>query len=269
MPLTQDEISKIMESIKEYIFQSHKFPSISEISETSKISKTRCREICDQLVQKNMLYVVFEGQGVPKIYVPYDMMQGLLMTQKKPEWVSKHSLKERDELIKKSTDLNTQLVAYDMFERLLYATDIPLEASVAFALKWLEFKNVVHYKENPDNPDITFEHEGKKVLVEVEGTIKNGGKAKVLQLDGWIRREIDKGKKVAELQGIFVINHFREMEPNSRGDPLGPHAKEYLKRYNCKFLTTPFLFRILKRIKEEGLEKEDARKIIWQGEKIA
>jgi hypothetical protein len=258
----------IRNAITEHIFLTHRFPSIAEISEITKLNRARCAEVCTELVKDNQLHIVFEGKGLPTVYVPYDMMQGLLMTQKKPDWTSKYSWKERRDIVHRTNDLNKQLLALEMFDRLLYATDVPLEEAVAFSLDWLEFKNVIHHKENPDNPDVTFEHAGKKVLVEVEGTTNAGGKAKVLQLDGWIRREIDKGIKAEELQGILVVNHFRTIEPRLRKDPLGSHAKEYLKRYDSRFLTTPFLFETLRRAKEEGLKKEEAREIIWQGEKI-
>jgi hypothetical protein len=259
----------VMDSIVEYIFQTHKFPSVAKISEMTRINRVKCAEICSQLVKKNKLYTVFEGKGVPTVYVPYDMMQSLLMTQKKPGWVSNYSFKEEIKLTEKARHMNDQLIAFDTFKRLIYATDIPLEEAVAFALNWLGFKNVIHFKDNTDNPDITFEYNSKKVLVEVEGTTKAGGKAKILQLDGWLRREIDKGIKANELQGIFVINHFRDVEPSSRGDPLTPHAKEFLKRYNFRFFTTPFLFDVIKRVKEDKLSKKEARKIVWQGQKIA
>lgn len=259
---------KIQDSITEYIFQTHKFPSVTEISEITELSRTKCSKICNELVNENQLYIVFEGKGLPTVYVPYDMMQGLLITQKKPNWVFKYSFKDESLLVDKVRELNEQLVTYDMFKRLLYATDIPLEEAVAFTLKWLGFKNVVHHKENPDNPDITFEYNGKKVLIEIEGTTKAGDKKKILQLDGWIQREINKGKKAEELQGIFVVNHFREDKPNARAKPLTPHAKEFLKRYHFRFLTTPFLFNIARRVKEEGLTKRDATKIVWEGEKI-
>ena len=79
--------------------------------------------------------------------------------------------------------LQSELVTYELFKRLLYTTDFALEEAVAFALSWLEFEDVIHNKDNTDNPDVTFKHDGKKALVEIEGTTKAGGKAKVLQLE--------------------------------------------------------------------------------------
>ena len=84
-----------------------------------------------------------------------------------------------------------------------------------------------------------------------------------------MKREIDAGKKSAESEGFYIINHFRELEPASRGDPLGNHAKEYLKRYQFKYLTTLSLFNMVKRVKEGMLTEEDARSEVWQGDRIA
>ena len=155
-----------------------------------------------------------------------------------------------------------------MFERLLYTTDIPLQEAVAFALEWLGFLDVKHYKEDPDNPDVTFMYKDIKALVEIEGTTKASDKNKALQLDGWMTREImDLNRKAGELKGFLIVNHFREMEPEKRGDPLTTHAKEFLKLKQSYFFTTCFLFNIVKDVMD-GLSKEEAQKKVWEGEKI-
>jgi len=158
---------------------------------------------------------------------------------------------------------------YDMFERLLYRTDIPLEEAVAFTLNYLDFQNVIHHKENRDYADITFDYDKIKVLVEVEGTTKQGDKDKVLQLEGWVKAEIEKGEKdPAQIQGFFIVNHFRETNPENREDPLTKHAKTFLKHYHFRFLTTYFLFKIVKQVNDGKLDTKNARQILWEGEKI-
>lgn len=125
-----------------------------------------------------------------------------------------------------------------------------------------------HLKGDPDNPDLIFEHAGKKVLVEVHGTKKLGPKSKVLQLEGWITREIDKGLKEGQVQGIYAINHYREQEPNKRNSPLSDHAVEFMKRYKFILITTPRLFSIVKEVTEGGISKKEARAKVWEGESI-
>lgn len=263
-----EDYKKIIQEVREYIFRNHRFPSISQISESTRISVGKCKDLCLQLVRQKQLYMVFGGgRGLPIILLPYNMMQAILRTQAKPNWITDHGFTESEELYRKIAKLNKEINRYEMFERLLYTEDIPLEEAVAFTLDWLGFKNVVHYKDNPDNPDITFEDNGRLVLMEIEGTTKAGDKRKILQLDGWMTREINKGKARKELDGIFVVNHHRENAPDKRNDPLTKHAREFLKHYSFRFFTTPFLFSIISSIVEGKLTKKEARKVVLKGEK--
>lgn len=266
---SSEDYKKVMQAVREHIFRNHKFPSISQIAKITRIPVSRCKSMCNRLARENQLYIVFGGgKGLPIIVLPYDMMQGVLRTQAKPKWMDKFGFKEKNKLDREIKERNKKIIVYEMFERLLYTEDVPLEEAVAFTLDWLGFNNVRHYKENPDNPDITFEHDEKLVLVEVEGTTKAGDKSKVLQLDGWIRREIElRGKKREELIGIFVVNHYREIEPNKRSAPLTQHAKEFLKHYRFQFFTTRFLFDTIKQV-INGLSREKAKEAVLKGERI-
>lgn len=266
--LGNNDCMKVMEVVREYIFETHKFPQITDVSKLSSIPKAKCHRICNQLIAQKQLYPVFSGSRLPTILLPYNMMQDVLRMQSKPQWVAMYSFKEKGGIELKIKELDEQVAVYEKFEKLLYTTDIPLEEAVAFTLDWLGFVNMRHFKEDTDNPDITFGYENIKALVEVEGTTRAGDKKKVQQLAGWIEREIAKfDKRKEELQGIFIVNHFRETEPEKRGEPLTPHAKEFLKLYQCRFFTTYFLFKMVNRVMS-GLPKEEAREIIWEGEKI-
>jgi hypothetical protein len=133
--------------------------------------------------------------------------------------MTEHSFKEKTELDDQINKLISKVTEYEIFERLLYPTDIPLEEAVAFVLEWLGFEDVVHHKEDKDNPDITLIYEGVKALVEIEGTTKAGDKIKAQQLDGWMKREIiNFNRKASELKGFFIVNHFRETKPEKRGE---------------------------------------------------
>jgi hypothetical protein len=265
---TGEDYRKVMEVVKDYIFTTHTFPQISDIAKKSSIPRTKCTSICNKLIGQRQLYKVFEGTGLPTVVIPYDMMQAILRTQAKPAWMDKYSFKEKNELDAKVEELTSQITEYEMFERLLYMTDIPLQEAVSFALDWLGFENVMHLKEDTDNPDVTFTYQGLEALVEVEGTTKAGDKEKAQQLNGWVRREIvQHNKKTEELKSFYVVNHFREIEPQKRGEPLTPHAKQFLKLYQSHFFTTHFLFNAVKTVMG-GVSKDEARKEVWNGEKI-
>lgn len=257
---------QVMEAVREYIFENHRFPQTNDIAKQLGVPPTTCKRIFDDLIRQQKLYVVFQGPTMPKVVLPYDMMQGVLRTQSKPKWITAYEFQQKKELDGQIEDLQKKTYDYEMFERLLFATDIPLQEAVAFALRWLDFGNVEHRVNDTDNPDITFEHEGIKALVEAEGTTRAGDKRKVEQLAGWLKREIERrNKKLEDLQGFVVVNHYRDKDPAERNDPLTQHAKEFLKLNSSRFFTTTFLLNIVKDVMG-GLSKEDARKRVWQGE---
>ena len=57
------------------------------------------------IFQKSLVYPslgveAFDGYGLPTVVLPYDMMQVVLRTQAKLEWVAKHSFKGKSNLDK-------------------------------------------------------------------------------------------------------------------------------------------------------------------------
>lgn len=147
----------------------------------------------------------------------------------------------------------------------MYRTDIPLEDSVECALKLVEFENVQRYPDK-NNQDITFTAKGKKFISEVKGKSKEAEKADILQLDGWVKAEVEKGTEPDTLVGMLFINHFRGDPPDQRGEFLGQHAKRFAKMYRFKVLTTVRLFQLVQQVLQESLTKEKARDLITEGE---
>lgn len=267
-PDSGDDFRNVMQAVRDFIFEKHIFPQVNDIVDITKIQRVRCNEVIDQLVRQKQLYVVFEGKTLPKIVILYDMMQGVLMTQKKPDWLTKFGFSEKTAISDEIEKLRKRAIQYEQFERLLYAADIPLEEAIWYALDWLEFANAVHHKDDSDNPDVTFEYDGIKALLEAEGTTKAGSKDKVGQLSTWMQRELSNGVEASKLAGFFAVNHYRDLEPDKRKDPLTPHAKEFLKAFHYTYFTTIFLFDIVKQVSAGTMSKETARKKIWEGEKI-
>jgi len=264
----EEDYRKVMQMVRDFIFEHHSFPQVNDIIDITGIQRQRCNEVVDQLVRQKQLYVAFKGEGLPTIVLLYDMMQGVLMTQKKPDWLLGYGFSEKSAISEQIEKLQKDAIRYEQFERLIYAADIPLEEAIAYALDWLGFDNVAHHKDDPDNPDVTFEYDGIKALLEAEGTTKAGSKDKIGQLSTWMQRELSKGIPASQLAGFFAVNHFRDLEPSQRGDPLTPHAKEFLRAFRYSYFTTAYLFEIVKQVVASKLSKEDARKKVWEGETI-
>lgn len=264
--LEEEELKAVRDAIEEYISEKHKFCSIKEIVEITNFSKSKCKSILDELIKKSFVYKAFESRGSPTIYMLNYMMQEVLRMQSRPKWVENYAFEEKKEILKKIGKSREELSNFEMRERLLYSTGIPLEESVAEALNFLQFKDVKHHK-NKDACDVSFNHGSKKYLLEIEGTKKQGNKKKILQLDGWRREELDRDADSDDIVCIFVVNALRERPPNERASPLTPHAINYLKSYKFRFLTTLFLFDLVKKVHNKEINEVQAQKRVIKGEK--
>lgn len=262
---------KIMNELKDYIYSNHKLPSISDITKLTGISNYKCKELCQKLEGEKQIYTISGGgHGKPRVIIPYDMMITIFSTQPRPGWTSEedYSFKEVEKMHTEIIKIDEEINKFQQFQILLYGTDIPLEKSIAFVLEYLRFKDVIHHIDNKNYADITFRDGDIKYLIEVEGTTKRGNKGKVLQLDGWLRKDIEKGISAKNLKGMYIVNHERETPPNIRGDSLTSHAKEYMIRYNFTLVTTPYIFELVKQVHNGKISKSDARNKILIGLRI-
>ena len=266
-PITESEMNDVFNAIEDYIHENHKLCSIEEITKLTSLSRKRCDEILKRLVNEDKLYVVYEGKGKPRIYIPRYMFEEILRSQRKPRWIKEYRFSDKEKLLKELEGVKEKLFHYETLERLLYGTGEPLEEAVEYALKYLRFEKV-HRPKETDTYDVSFEYKGTKYILEVEGTTRQGSKDKVDQLDGWIKKEImEKGYDPDKLVGVFVVNHYRNEDPKNRGYPLTDQAKLFLKYRHFRFFTTTFLFNIVKEVEEKSLDPEKAREKIIVGEK--
>jgi len=263
-----DDFRAVISAVSEFVFQHHTFPQLADVPALTGLERSQCDNVCRTLIGQGKLRVVFEGRGLPRVIVPGDMMQSMLRTQARPGWISKYELPERAEFVRKLEDLQAQLSEVEQMERLLYLTDIPLEEAVASALRWLGFSDVRHHQDDTDNPDITFSHNGVCAIVEVQGPSGPGDKEKVLQLQGWLNRAIGEGKRASQVRGFYVLNHYRDVDPETRKPPLTTHAKEQLRLFRGKLLTTVSLFDIVCQVKHEKITRDKARDRVWKGDAV-
>jgi len=213
------EIDEVYRSIEEPIFKNHRLCSIDEIMKDTGLSRRRCKKALDELILSEKLTIAYEGRGKPTLYIPIYMFEEILRAQHKPQWVENYSFNEKIKKLREIENARKEIHHYEMIERLLYGTDIPLEEAVAYSLKYLGFKDVQHHRES-DSHNISFTYNGINYLLEVEGTTKKGSKDKISQLRGWIEKEVDRGTDPNKLVDIFVINYFRDRDLEERGEPL-------------------------------------------------
>ena len=198
------------------------------------------------------------------------MMNEILLKQSKPQWIEDYSFEEMKNIDTSIQELKNELLQYEMFERLLYATGDPLAEAVYFALKWLGIKEVQHHKKgDKDIQDIDFEINNTKYLVEVKGKIKPADKDDVEELNGWRKQEVLKEENEGKtIEGILMINHYRKTDPKERKEILTIPAKKWLKMYQLKALPTPLLFSLVKDVVKHNVSKEKAIARIIQGQQV-
>ncbi len=263
--LNKEDNELVYNSVEDYILEHHKLCSLKDVVNSTNLSESRCRKILNHLRINDKIDVAYEGKGETSIYIPKYMFNEIIRLQQKPDWLQKYSFKTKDEKLKKIESLREEVSKFEIIERLLYGTGKPLEESVAFSLDTLGFKDVKLY-DNEGDRDVSFFHDGKNYLIEIQGTTKQGSKRKINQLRGWIETAIESGLDVDEVKGIFVVNHNRKIDPDCRDTPLTDHAKKFLKLYGYTFFTTYYLYNIVKDLLINKIADKQAINKILKGE---
>ena len=262
----EERRAKVLAAVEDHIFDSHHFPSIRDIRERSGLSDDSCRRIVNDLVSEQVLSIVHQRLKTPTIYVPSYMLEDILRAQRKPDWLANYQLPERAKLGEQLHRAREVITEFDLLERLLYATDEPLEEAVAYGLEFLEFDSVEHITDDKDNPDIRFDYEGSRFVNEVKGKARQANKDDILQVDGWAKKEVEEhGADPTNIVRMMFVNHFRMDDPTTRGDPLTQHAKDMGRLYHVRLNTTFRLYQIVCQVREGSLTKADARKQIAEG----
>lgn len=261
----KENIELVYNSVEDYILENHKLCSLKDVVNCTNLSESKCRKILNHLRINNKIEVVYEGRGKTNIYIPKYMFNEILRLQQKPDWLQKYSFKRKDEKLKEIESLREKVNKYEIIERLLYGTGKALEESVAFSLTMVGFKDVKIYNNEGDR-DVSFFNNEMNYLMEIQGTTKQGNKRKINQLRGWIETAVESGFKVDEVRGIFVVNHYRKINPNNRESPLTDHAKKFLKLYGYIFFTTEYLYNIVKDFLNDKITDKQAIDKILKGE---
>lgn len=264
-----EEESKTYWAIEDYIANNHELCTIKEIMSETDFNRKKCKKILQELISTGQIGLAYrsKGRGSANVYIPKYMKAELLRTQRKPNWLDSYAFEDKKTLMAKVKDLRTQIDKFEKLEMLLYATGIPLEKAVYYSTTLLEFQDPVHDIKDKNNADISFFHEEKMYLIEVKGKKSQGNKDDVLQLEGWVTKKIEEEQmKSDDIVGILVVNHIRQEDPKDRDEPLTVMAKEFMKRYNFRLVSTPFLYDLMRKVVRKSMTKEEARNVFLGGE---
>lgn len=174
-------------------------------------------------------------------------------TSKKPDWLNKYEYKEKREAL-------TKLKTIDILEKLLYGSDRDLCKAVAEAFRILGFD--VKMSDKGTEPDIYIRYGRFTGIVEVKGLNVHADRDDMRALLDYYDAKVDKN---CGLKGIFVVNHYRRIEPNKREKPYTDGAMELAQRKGFCLLTTTDLYFAMERVLNDVNLRENLRNKIIEG----
>lgn len=172
-----------------------------------------------------------------------------------PPWVSKsdYRLPTEDEMDKQAKTIEHEKAILNQVKSILWLDGIELVDSVAHTLTKLGVRNVVKEAEGRHDIEILEQPQIHGIL-EVKGLSAYANHQDIRQLEDWY---IEARKEDENVKGIFVLNDFKEIEPQLRKaklqeklrDTSSPFTKDALRiasNDNFCLLTTYQLFQIFR-----------------------
>jgi len=172
---------------------------------------------------------------------------------RKPDWLEKYQYKEKGELLAKLKTIN-------ILEKLLYGNDRDLCKAVAEAFKILGFG--VRISSKGTEPDIYIQHGRFTGIVEVKGLKTHADRDDMRALLDYYDANVN---EQPELKGIFVVNHYRKIEPKRKEKPYTDGAMELAQRKAFCLLTTTDLYFAMEKALNDVSLREDLRNKIMNG----
>jgi hypothetical protein len=270
-------LQRIEEIIEDYIADTGRLPSTPDVIRSAGQPRKRVRDGLDSLVKEGRLVIVYKAPKNPTIFMPRYMYDVLMKEQKVPEWMAEFTLARARAIEERIRSQHDELVELRHVEGLLYSAGRSLEEAVEVSLKKLQFDGLQVTYEDPDRWDFTFEHGGRVYICDAKGKGKWADKADVGQLTLWLQKYVDEnpGADPGEVEGLLIINHFRELPPSERwphdpaNTPISDAAERYLRLGRHHYLATVDLFFIARDVVEGKASPEDARQRLMSKVKTA
>lgn len=148
--------------------------------------------------------------------------------------------------------LEEQKGELDEYKKLLYTSGLVLEEIVEKSLKFLGIEATSPTVKNKE--DRLFIKEDASVPIEIRG--KNSG-LNEKDLNQLTSRFVDKPEsKIFTTRGLFILNHFRDIQPEKREEPFHFNIIEKAKPWQVCLISTQTIFDLVKS-KLEGREYEN------------
>lgn len=252
--MEKSDHERVMEALEDRFYEKGQFSNAKDLAEWTGLSRSAVDSVIEDLAGSELIKV-YEGKGLPTVYITKQMNNSLISLAKEPEWIHEYEFEEKKTLRTEVQDANDKIAEFQKLERLLFGGGTQLEESVEEALSELGFNPSGTSSEE----DLEIEHQDHTYIVEIKGVSGQIKKKHITQLGGWLEKKIDEGLKAGEITGLLLGNPEKNIPPDSRGEPLTQHAHQYLNLWDSKFVSTVELYDIIKEMKEDGRSMEKTR----------
>lgn len=176
-----------------------------------------------------------------------------------PDWLTEFSTKEEMDLLKGYQEIEGKLGKYNKFKRLLWETGKRLERVVIDSFREIG----IDARELPEGSHADFEFpltEEVTGACEVKGILGSVDRDDLRQLLDYYVEQRDIEQR--NIKGIFVANHFRNLNPKERGDVATEGALDIAKKHDFCIISALGLYRILDDVWRGKITKETFLEIL-------
>ena len=259
------EMERVYNHVESFIINNQKLCTSTEVSKALELGRAKIDKHIDNLVSAGRLRIVFEIPKKVRLFAPAYMVKKFSKNHSRILWMDRYSFPQKVELEKKKVGLEGQLEDFEQFELLLSSTGRELVNALAHSLRWLGFQ--VEVKEEEGNQDVEIKHDTYLAIIEVKG-LEDAAKIKDLRqaVDYHLRKVDETGN--GDIATILIVNHFRLLEPDKRGDAFSEAVVKAVKKHYgfVQLLATISLYNAIGEILAAKSTKDDVIEKVKQAQ---
>ncbi len=181
--------------------------------------------------------------------------KGINFTIEKPGWLEESDPFNKKGLVNDFKIIKEKIKQIELFEKLLYGYDRPLEKSISEIFSYLGFVNI---QATNDRADLTCETKTTKIIAEIKGLKDQAHEKNLSQMFKWHLDELEKNEHRAKhIKQIFICNAYRELNPEDRDDFFDENIVKISETHNWGLLSTLELYNALVKVWKKELESKE------------